>query len=264
MPLDSGDAVHIAVMSRVPEQIHAVEHRSTLVGFDLFGFRGKLQATSAHKARQGPKPRTRFRRNRRRWPPRPGRRKSPSIKFVIRRSARPRWKPDRRSRRGGMARQRQPPARSNIPIDQARRRALRVTPRGPWRTTRTSRGPPSRVKARRFRDWRGSKSPISSKRGFTMRRKRPRLETRAKPTKRSDERDSRRGGGTWRRPRVRRPASAACDNDAGDHPRLGSAIRNRREWRCESSRFRGRLTARRCRVILAPNGAPDQFAVDET
>ena len=36
--------VHIAVMSRVPEQIHAVEHRSTLVGFDFFGFRGKLQA----------------------------------------------------------------------------------------------------------------------------------------------------------------------------------------------------------------------------
>ena len=36
--------VHIAVMSRVPEQIHAVEHRSTLVGFDFFGFRGKLLA----------------------------------------------------------------------------------------------------------------------------------------------------------------------------------------------------------------------------
>jgi uncharacterized damage-inducible protein DinB len=36
--------VHIAVMSRVQEQIHAVEHRSTLVGFDFFGFRGKLQA----------------------------------------------------------------------------------------------------------------------------------------------------------------------------------------------------------------------------
>jgi len=31
-------------MTRVPEQIHAVEHRSTLVGFDFFGFRGKLQA----------------------------------------------------------------------------------------------------------------------------------------------------------------------------------------------------------------------------
>jgi uncharacterized damage-inducible protein DinB len=36
--------VHIAVMSRVPEQIHAVDHRSTLVGFDFFGFRDKLQA----------------------------------------------------------------------------------------------------------------------------------------------------------------------------------------------------------------------------
>src|SRR5437764_13675059 len=30
-------------MSRVQEQIHAVEHRSTLVGFDFFGFRDKLQ-----------------------------------------------------------------------------------------------------------------------------------------------------------------------------------------------------------------------------
>ena len=36
--------VHVAVMTRVPEQIHAVEHLSTLVGFDFFGFRGKLQA----------------------------------------------------------------------------------------------------------------------------------------------------------------------------------------------------------------------------
>ena len=36
--------VHIAVMSRVSEQIHAVDHRSTLVGFDFFGFRDKLQA----------------------------------------------------------------------------------------------------------------------------------------------------------------------------------------------------------------------------
>jgi uncharacterized damage-inducible protein DinB len=36
--------VHIAAMTRVPEQIHAVEHRSTLVGFDFFGFRDKLQA----------------------------------------------------------------------------------------------------------------------------------------------------------------------------------------------------------------------------
>ena len=36
--------VHIAVMPRVPEQIHAIDHRSTLVGFDFFGFRDKLQA----------------------------------------------------------------------------------------------------------------------------------------------------------------------------------------------------------------------------
>jgi uncharacterized damage-inducible protein DinB len=36
--------VHIAVMPRVQEQIHAVEHRKTLVGFDFFGFRDKLQA----------------------------------------------------------------------------------------------------------------------------------------------------------------------------------------------------------------------------
>jgi uncharacterized damage-inducible protein DinB len=36
--------VHIAVMSRVPEQIHAVEHLSTLVGFDFFGLRDKLKA----------------------------------------------------------------------------------------------------------------------------------------------------------------------------------------------------------------------------
>jgi uncharacterized damage-inducible protein DinB len=36
--------VHIAVMPRVQEQIHVVEHRSTLVGFDFFGFRDKLQA----------------------------------------------------------------------------------------------------------------------------------------------------------------------------------------------------------------------------
>src|SRR5258708_23124042 len=34
---------HIAVMSRVQEKIHAVEHRSTLVGFDFFGFGDKLQ-----------------------------------------------------------------------------------------------------------------------------------------------------------------------------------------------------------------------------
>jgi len=36
--------VHIAVMTRVPEQIHVVEHRSSLVDFDFFGLRGKLQA----------------------------------------------------------------------------------------------------------------------------------------------------------------------------------------------------------------------------
>jgi uncharacterized damage-inducible protein DinB len=36
--------VHIAMMPRVQEQIHEVEHRSTLVGFDFFGFREKLQA----------------------------------------------------------------------------------------------------------------------------------------------------------------------------------------------------------------------------
>lgn len=35
---------HIAIMPRVPERIHFVEHRSTLVGFDFFSFRGKLQA----------------------------------------------------------------------------------------------------------------------------------------------------------------------------------------------------------------------------
>ena len=31
-------------MTRVPEQIHVVEHRSTRVGFDFFGVMGKLQA----------------------------------------------------------------------------------------------------------------------------------------------------------------------------------------------------------------------------
>ena len=36
--------VHIAVMTRVPEQIHAVERRSTMVGFDFFAVMGKLQA----------------------------------------------------------------------------------------------------------------------------------------------------------------------------------------------------------------------------
>src|SRR6266404_1107153 len=36
--------VHIAVMTRVPEQIHGVEHRTTLVTFDFFGMMAKLQA----------------------------------------------------------------------------------------------------------------------------------------------------------------------------------------------------------------------------
>jgi len=36
--------VHVAVMTRVPEQIHVIEHRSSLVGFDFFGLMGKLQA----------------------------------------------------------------------------------------------------------------------------------------------------------------------------------------------------------------------------
>jgi uncharacterized damage-inducible protein DinB len=36
--------VHVAVMTRVQEQIHAVEHLSTLVEFDFFGLMGKLQA----------------------------------------------------------------------------------------------------------------------------------------------------------------------------------------------------------------------------
>ena len=35
--------VHIAVMTRAAEQIHVVERRSTLVGFDFFGHMGKLQ-----------------------------------------------------------------------------------------------------------------------------------------------------------------------------------------------------------------------------
>ena len=35
--------IHIAIMSRVPEQIHFIEHLNTLVGFDFFGFRSKLQ-----------------------------------------------------------------------------------------------------------------------------------------------------------------------------------------------------------------------------
>ena len=35
---------HIAVISRVPEQIHFIEHRRALAGFDFFGLMGKLQA----------------------------------------------------------------------------------------------------------------------------------------------------------------------------------------------------------------------------
>jgi uncharacterized damage-inducible protein DinB len=45
--------VHIAVMTRVPEQIHVAEHRSSLVGFDFFSVMGNLQAevkTSRTKA----------------------------------------------------------------------------------------------------------------------------------------------------------------------------------------------------------------------
>ncbi len=36
--------VHVAVMSRVQEQIHAIDRLNTLVGFDFFGMMGKLQA----------------------------------------------------------------------------------------------------------------------------------------------------------------------------------------------------------------------------
>src|SRR5256885_15232560 len=36
--------VHVAVLTRVPEQIHVVEHRSSLVGFDFFGLMDQLQA----------------------------------------------------------------------------------------------------------------------------------------------------------------------------------------------------------------------------
>lgn len=36
--------VHIAVMTRVPQQIHFVEHRGTVAGFDFFGVRDRLQA----------------------------------------------------------------------------------------------------------------------------------------------------------------------------------------------------------------------------
>ncbi len=34
---------HIATMSRVPEQIHFIDHLSTLAGFDFFGMMGKLK-----------------------------------------------------------------------------------------------------------------------------------------------------------------------------------------------------------------------------
>ena len=36
--------VHIAVGARLQEQIHLVEHRDSLVGFDFFGFLGKISA----------------------------------------------------------------------------------------------------------------------------------------------------------------------------------------------------------------------------
>jgi uncharacterized damage-inducible protein DinB len=36
--------VHIAVGARLQEQVHLVEHRDTLVGFDFFGFMGKIIA----------------------------------------------------------------------------------------------------------------------------------------------------------------------------------------------------------------------------
>ncbi|MCX6631482.1 MAG: DinB family protein [Candidatus Solibacter sp.] len=36
--------VHIAVLPRVPQQIHFIEHLDTLVGFDFFGMMGKLAA----------------------------------------------------------------------------------------------------------------------------------------------------------------------------------------------------------------------------
>jgi hypothetical protein len=36
--------VHIAVMTRVPKQIHFIERLTTLAGFDFFGFRAALQA----------------------------------------------------------------------------------------------------------------------------------------------------------------------------------------------------------------------------
>src|SRR5690349_10185481 len=39
--------VHIAVIPRVQEQIHFVERRNSLVGFDFFAMMGKLQAEAA-------------------------------------------------------------------------------------------------------------------------------------------------------------------------------------------------------------------------
>lgn len=42
--------VHIAIMPRVPKQIHFVEHRDTLVGFDFFGVQDAL-AAEAQKPR---------------------------------------------------------------------------------------------------------------------------------------------------------------------------------------------------------------------
>jgi uncharacterized damage-inducible protein DinB len=36
--------VHIAVMPRLPEHVHFIERRTTLEGFDYFGFMGKLKA----------------------------------------------------------------------------------------------------------------------------------------------------------------------------------------------------------------------------
>lgn len=36
--------VHIAIMPRIQEQVHFIEHRSTLVGFDFFSHMGKLMA----------------------------------------------------------------------------------------------------------------------------------------------------------------------------------------------------------------------------
>ena len=75
-------------------------------------------------------------RHRRRWPLLLGRPKSRLTKFVLKRSARRRWKLGRRSRRGASARRRLRPGPRSIPIDRAKRRERLVTPRAPWRTTR--------------------------------------------------------------------------------------------------------------------------------